>query len=347
MKIALCGLPFSGKSTVFKALAAKAIQPKTAGSGKIQLNIATLEVKDERLQKLAEILGSQKVTYPKISLVDLVYLGEAAAKGMDTAALREFDALALVIGAFSSKDPLADLKNIESEFILGDLQLVQNRIERIHKERKGAPKKEDDPELLLLKRLVQALEAETLLKGLTLGADELKILAGFQLLTLKPLLIVANVSEEQLKNQGCRDLKKQVEAGNEKFFSLCAKLETEIEELAEEERADFMKELGLETLSRERFIQTCFQAQNKIMFFTVVGKEARAWAITQGISALGAAGSVHSDMERGFIRAEVINYRDFAECGSFAKAKEKGLLRLESKEYPVQDGDIINFKFSV
>ena len=347
MKIALCGLPFSGKSTVFKALAAKTIQPKTAGSGKIQLNIATLEVKDERLQKLAEILNSEKITYPKISLVDLVYLGEAAAKGMDTAAIREFDALALVIGAFSGKDALSDLKNIESELILGDLQLVQNRIEKIHKEKKGTPKKEEDPELLLLKRLAQTLEGETLLKDLTLGADELKILAGFQLLTLKPMVIVANISEGQLKGQGWQDLKKQVEAKGEKFLSLCAKLEAEIEELPEEERAEFMKELGLENLSREKFIQICFQAQNKIMFFTVVGKEARAWPITQGTSALGAAGSVHSDMERGFIRAEVINYKNFIECGSFAKAKEKGLLRLESKEYPVQDGDIINFKFSV
>ena len=347
MDIALCGLPFSGKSTVFKALAGKKTQPKTAASGKIQLNLGTLELRDERLEKLAQILNSEKITYPKVMLVDLAYSGGVSPKTIETSHLREFDALAVVIGVFLRQDPLKDLANIESEFILGDMQLIQDRIEKINKEKKGHPGKVEDPELLLLKRCQKALEEETLVRDLKLTPQELKMLAGFQLLTLKPVIMIANVSEEQLSRKEWVDLEKKAEAKNLKFLSLCAKLEAEIEELPEQERLGFLKQYELAALSRDRFIEICFQAQEQILFFTVVGKEARAWPVLRGATALGAAGCVHSDMERGFIRAEVINYRDFVECGSFAKAKEKGLLRLESKEYPVRDGDIINFKFSV
>lgn len=347
MKIVLCGLPFSGKSTVFKALVGKEVHPKTSASGKVQLNLGTLEVKDERLEKLAQLLSSEKVTYPKISLVDLAYLGEKTPKVIDTSQIREFDALVVVIGVFSSENPSADLNNIESELILADIQIIQDRIGRIKKERKARPQKEEDPELLLLERLAKALEEEKLVKDLNLGQDKVKLLSGFQLFTLKPVIVVANVSEKQLKGEPCRELEQRAREKNLEFLSLCAKLEAEIEELAAEEKPEFLKEMGLTDLSSDKFVQICFQAQEKILFFTVVGKEARAWPILKGTTALGAAGSVHSDMERGFIRAEVINYKDFVECGSFAKAKEKGLLRLESKEYPVRDGDIINFKFSV
>lgn len=345
MKIVLCGLPSSGKSTVFKALVGGKTQSKT--SGKVQLNIATLDLKDERLEKLAQLLGSQKVTYPQVTLVDLGYLQEATSGVIDASSLREFDALCVVIGLFASEDAVKDLKSITSELILADLQSVQNRIEKINKERKSRPKKEQDPELLLLQRLSEALEAEKHIKDLELKTEELKTLAGFELLTLKPMIVVANISEEQLSKKGWIELEKEAEAQGLKFLPICAEVEAEIEDLSEEERPQFLKEMGLVTLSRDKFIQTCFQAQDKILFFTVVGKEARAWAIPRGSSALEAAGSVHSDMQRGFIRAEVINYKDFVEYGSFAKAKEKGLLRLESKEYSVQDGDIINFKFSV
>ncbi|MCQ9208640.1 MAG: DUF933 domain-containing protein [Omnitrophica bacterium] len=347
MKIAICGLSFCGKSAVFKAIVGKETQARTSASGKIHLNIGTLELKDQRLGKLAEILNLEKVTYPKISLVDLARAGEKASKGIETAQLKEFDALVLVIGVFVSGDPLEDLKNIESEFILADLQVAQSRIEKINKERKARPKGEEDPEALLLKRCQAALEEGKLIKELKLTPEELKMLAGFQFLTLKPLIIIADVSEEQLNKGENGGLEQAAKGKSLPFLALCAKLETEIEELPEEERSDFMKEMGLNALSKDKFIQICFQAQNFISFFTVVGKQARAWPIVKGKTALEAAGSVHSDMARGFIRAEVINYQDFIQSGSFAKAKEKGLLRLESKEYLVQDGDIINFKFNV
>ena len=348
MKIVLIGLPFCGKSTVFRALMGKQIQSKASAVGKIQLHIGTLEVKDERLKNLGKILNSEKITYPKINLMDLTNLGEKTVQGIQTSYIREFDALALIVAAFSSQNPVEDLKNIESELILADMQLVQNRIERINKEKKAQPRKEDDPELLLLKRCAQALEKETSIKDLKLKKDELKMLAGFQFLTLKPMIVVANISEEQLnKKEKWQNLEQQAKNRNMSFFSLCAQLESEIEELSEKERPQFLKEMGLTDLSRDRFIQICLQAWDRILFFTVVGKEARAWPVARGTTALEAAGCVHSDMERGFIRAEVINYQDFIKCGSFAKGKEKGLLRLESKEYPVQDADIINFKFSV
>ncbi|MBL7085133.1 MAG: redox-regulated ATPase YchF [Candidatus Omnitrophica bacterium] len=346
MKIAVCGLPFSGKSTVFKALVGKETQARTSGSGKIQLNLGTLEVRDRRLEELGRILNSEKITYPKISLVDVAHSAQVSKK-MDTSHIKEFDALLLIIGAFASKTPLEDLKNIESELILTDLQVLQNRIERINKERKGKPKKEEDPELLLLERLIKALEQETILKNLALSREEFKMLSGFQLLTLKPAIVIVNISEEQLNKGPIKEVEEEAKRKNLKLLSLCAKLEAEIEELAEEERSEFMQEMGLASLSEDKFIEICFQALNLISFFTVVGKEARAWPVACGTTALEAAGCIHSDMEKGFIRAEVINYKDFMECGSFAKAKEKGLLRLESKEYPVQDGDIINFKFSV
>ncbi|MBU4141075.1 MAG: DUF933 domain-containing protein [Candidatus Omnitrophica bacterium] len=347
MRIALTGLPFSGKSTVFKALAGKKTQPKTSASGKIQLNLGTLELRDERLEKLARILNSEKITYPKLILVDLAYSGGAGPETIETGHLREFDALAVVIGVFLRQDPMKDLADIEAELILGDMQLIQNRIEKINKEKKAHPAKEEDLQLVLLKRCQKALEEETLPRDLKLTPQELKMLAGFQLLTLKPVIVVANISEEQLNRKEWVDLEKKAEAKNLKFLSLCAKLEAEIEELPEKERLGFLKQYGLAGLSRDRFIEICFQAQDQILFFTVVGREARAWPVLRGTTALGAAGCVHSDMERGFIRAEAINYRDFVECGSMALAREKGLLRLESKEYPVQDGDIINFKFSV
>ena len=346
MKIALTGLPFSGKSTVFKALVGKQTQAKTSASGKVQLNIGTLEVKDKRLERLAQIVNSEKVSYSKITLIDLAHPLESSKK-IDTSHIKEFDALALVVGVFSSENPVGNVTNIESELILADLQVVQNRMEKVQKERKARPKKEEDPELFLLERCAQALEEENFIKDLELSREEMKMLAGFQLLTLKPAIIIANISEEQLNKESFADLQKKAKERNLKFLSLCAKLEAEIEELSEEERPQFMREMGLASLSRDKFMQMCFQMQNLISFFTVVGKEARAWPVFRGATALEAAGCIHSDMERGFIRAEVINYKDFIECGSFAKAKEKGLLRLESKEYPVQDGDIINFKFSV
>ncbi|MBN3038145.1 MAG: redox-regulated ATPase YchF [Candidatus Omnitrophica bacterium] len=347
MRVVLSGLPFCGKSTVFKALVGKEVQPKKAASGKVQLNIGTLELKDQRLDKLAQILGSEKVTHPKINLIDVAQVAEATAKGMDTTHIRDFDVLALVLAVFSSKDPKQDLRDIESDLILSDTQLVHNRVERIHKERKARPQKEEDQELLLVERCREVLEKEQMLKTLELKPDELKMLAGFQFLTLKPMVLMANVSEGQLNKEEFKDLEKAAQEKGMLFFSICAKLEAEIEELPEEERPEFLNSMGLAQLSGEGFIETCFQARDDIFFFTVVGKEARAWPIGRGTQAVHAAGSVHTDMERGFIRAEVVNYKDFIECGSFTNAKEKGLLRLEGKEYIVQDGDIINFKFSV
>ncbi len=183
MKIALCGLPFSGKSTVFKALVGKKTQAKASAAGKIQLHIGNLEVEDKCLETLARILNSEKITYPRIDLVDLNVTGERVPKGIETSHLREFDALILIIGIFASEDPIADLNSIESELILADMQVVQHRIEKINKERKAKPKKEEDPELLLLQRLARMLEEENVLKDLKLGQEELKMLAGFQLFT--------------------------------------------------------------------------------------------------------------------------------------------------------------------
>ena len=347
MKVALCGLPFSGKSTVFKALVVEKIQPKTSASGKIQLNIGTMDVYDERLEKLARVLNSEKTSYSKISLIDLAYSGEASPKGIETSHVKEFDVLACVIGVFSSENPAEDFNRIISDLILADMQVLQHRIEKIKKERKARPQKEDNPELALLHRLAKTLEEERMIKDEQFSKEELKMLAGFQLLTLKPMVVIANISEEQLNKELNKQLRETAKQRKLEFFSLCAKLESEIEQLQEEERPQFMQEMGLKGLSKDRFIEICFKAQNLISFFTVVGKEARAWPICSGTTAQEAAGCVHSDMERGFIRAEVINYKDFLECGSFVTAKEKGLLRLESKEYLVCNGDIINFKFSV
>lgn len=347
MQVAISGLPFSGKSTVFKALVEKSMQPKSAGSGKVQLSIGTIEARDERLSKLAGLEQSKKITYSQITLVDLSFMGEKSSQAMDTSQIREFEALALVIGAFSSDDPVVDLKNVECDLGIADLQVVQNRIARIKKDYKSKPKNQDNPELLLLERCQQALEEEKLIKDLQLNSDELKILSGFRFFTLKPMLVIANVSEEQLEKKNYQALKKEVAQKGLKFLVISALLETEIKELAEEERPAFMKEMGLASLAQGKFIKLCFASQDLISFFTVGKSEARAWPIRRGTSALEAAGCIHSDIERGFIRAEIISYEDFITCGSFARAREKGVLRLESKEYIVQDGDIVNIKFNV
>lgn len=347
MQIAISGLPFSGKSTVFKALVEKSMQPKSAGSGKVQLSIGMIEARDERLDKLAGLEQSKKITYSRITLIDLKFMGEKSSKAMDTSQTREFAALALVIGVFSSDDPLIDLRNVECDLCVADLGVVQNRIARIEKDYKSKPKNQNNPELLLLKRCEKALEEEKLIKDLKLNSEELKILSGFRFFTLKPMLVIANVSEEQMEKKKYQALKNEADKKGLKFLVVSALLETEIKELPEEERPEFMKEMGLESLAQDKFIKLCFEAQDLISFFTVGNTEARAWPIPRGTSALAAAGCIHSDIERGFIRAEIISYKDFIACGSFAKAREKGVLRLESKEYVVQDGDIVNVKFSV
>ena len=217
MDIALCGLPFSGKSTVFKALVGKATRMNSTASGtprtketlvrgKVQLNLGTLELRDERLEKLARILNSEKITYPKVRLVDLAYSGGVSPEAIETSRLREFDALAVVIGVFLRQDPMKDLADIEAELILGDMQLIQNRIEKINKEKKARPAKEEDRQLTLLKRCEKSLEEETLVRDLKLTPQELKMLAGFQILTLKPVIMIANVSEEQLSRKEWVDL---------------------------------------------------------------------------------------------------------------------------------------------
>jgi ribosome-binding ATPase YchF (GTP1/OBG family) len=252
MKIAFCGLSFSGKSTVFKALVGKKVHPKTSASGKVHLSIGTLQLKDERLEKLGGMVKSEKVVYPQINLVDILYSSEpGAAKGIDTVHIKEFDALALVIAVFSAKNPVEDMASIETEFILADLQVVQNRIDKIKKEKKAQPKKDEDAELLLLERCRKTLEGETALRDLGLKPEELKILAGFQLLTLKPTIVIANVSEEQLNKKQWKEIEDKARAKKLAFLAFCAKLEAEIEDLPEAERPEFMRGMGLTGLTRD------------------------------------------------------------------------------------------------
>lgn len=346
MRIALCGLPFSGKSTVFKAIVGKEVKPQGAASGKVQLSIGNIDVPDARLDKLAALVSSEKITYSKINLVDVALVGESASKGMDVTHIRDFDALVLVLGTFSSENALDDLINIEAELVLSDMHILQTRIERIEKENKGKPKTQESPEFSLIKRVEKSLEDNSIGK-MQLTKEELKIVSGFRLFALKPKMVVANIAEEQLQNKSYTELEKQVTAKGLKFLPICARLEAEITEFPEEERSAYFKEMGLEGSIKDKFIQSCFEIQDLISFFTLGPTDAHAWPIRRNLTAVSAAGCIHSDLERGFIRAEVISYDDFITAESFAKAKENGTLRLESKEYIVKDADILNIKFSV
>ncbi|MCL6473321.1 MAG: redox-regulated ATPase YchF [Firmicutes bacterium] len=348
MKVGIIGLPKSGKTTVFNALTGLSAQTGTFGVQKA--NLAVIKVPDERVDYLSNIYKPKKTTYAEISFVDIPGPSDAsggALGGTQTIDLiKGVDALAVVVKAFTDPaaaandaNPLRDFQAIESELIVLDLIVLEKKIERMDKEHKKGI------EYDLVKKCKSALDEEKPLRELNLDEAEIKSLSGFQLLTLKPALIVANTGEEESADLG--ELKDFASKRSIPVVEFCGAIEMEIAEMNPEEQSEFLEGLGIEESAKAKFIRAAYELSDLISFLTVGEDEVRAWTIRKGTLAPQAGGKIHTDIGRGFIRAEVVSFADFRQFGSMAKAKDAGKVRLEGKQYEVKDGDIINFRFNV
>lgn len=343
MKIGLIGQRGAGKTTIFNMLTG--LQAQVGGfGGKEDVHLGVIKVPDARIDKLSAIFKPKKTTYAEIRFTDFPPSQEEDLKANNAvvAQMREVDAITLVLRDFDADaNPLKDLNALLTEMILADLTVVENRRGRLKKE-KARPQEE-----ALLERCAAALENEESLRNLELTADEENLASGFGFLSRKPLLVIFNRSEEKASAALEPAYQQELDRRKLQGLALSGKVEMEIAQLDESDRAAFLKEIGIAEPARERFIRAAYALLDLISFFTSGEDEVRAWTIEQGTVAKKAAGRIHSDIERGFIRAEVVAYDDFIVYGSDAKCKEAGKLRLEGKEYVVKDGDIIHFRFAV
>jgi hypothetical protein len=344
MKVGLIGHRGAGKTTLFNMLTG--LQAQVGGhGGKEEIHLGVIKVPDARVDKLSQIFKPRKTTYAEIRFTDFPpSQGEQNLKSSDALVtqMREVDAIALVLRDFEpSANPLKELTDLLTEMILADLGVVENRRARLKKE-KARPLEET-----VLERCAKALENEESLRNLSFGADEENLLSGFGFLSRKPVLALFNQSDDKAGEPLAASYQEELKRRGLEGLALAGKVEMEIAQLEEADREAFLKEIGIKEAARDRFIRASYRLMDLISFLTTGEDEVRAWTITQGTAARKAAGKIHSDIERGFIRAEVIAYEDFIALGSEAKCKEAGKLRLEGKDYVVQDGDIIHYRFAV
>jgi GTP-binding protein YchF len=352
MKTALLGLMQSGKSTIFSAISGKALP----AVGATAIEEAIVPVPDERLDWLETLYKPKKKTYATIDVLDLPGFsflddhGRAAARRL-IGQIRSTEMLVLVVRSFenpsvpayrNSVDWKRDLAELQTELLLSDLELVTTRIEKLEKQvhKPTKTQAQDKAELAIQLKLQEAIEAEQPISSVIQTDQELAVIKSLGFLTLKPMAVVINVGEDQTGES--------VETPDAiPSVAMCAKLEHELAQLDTESRADFMADLGLAESAGQKFVQMCYSALGLISFLTVGSDDVRAWPIRHGTVAVNAAGKVHTDIQRGFIRAETMAYADLKELGDEKEVKAAGKMRLEGKEYPVKDGDIINFRFNV
>jgi GTP-binding protein YchF len=344
MKVGLIGHRGAGKTTIFNMLTSLRAQVGGFG-GKEEVHLGVIKVPDSRIDKLAQIYKPKKTTYAEIRFTDFPpSQGEEDLKSNNAliAQMREVDAITLVLGDFvAGAQPLKELNALLTEMILADLTVVENRRGRLKKE-KARPQEE-----ALLDRCARALESEESLRNLVFSAEEEALASGFGFLSRKPVLVIFNRSDDKAALPLDASQQDELERRRLDALALAGKVEMEITQLEEKDRAAFLQEIGIKEPARDRFIRASYALLNLISFFTTGEDEVRAWTVSQGTAARKAAGKIHSDIERGFIRAEVIAYDDFILYGSETKCKEAGKLRLEGKEYVVRDGDIIHFRFAI
>jgi ribosome-binding ATPase len=359
VKVAIIGLSNSGKTTVFNALTGQEIETTIYSTTSGDPNIGIVKVPDQRIEKLSEIFKPKKSTHATIEYIDYVGLtkGDLKQNRKVFDLIKDADALVHVVRVFEddsvihsggSIDPLRDIGTIELELIFGDLELIEKRLERMEDGKKRG-KKPDESERKLLLKCKDFLMKEIPLRAVEFSEEELKALRSFQFLSTVPEIAVLNINERDLNTNQPKDLLSSVLTHYPTLpvLALCGKIEMEISQLSEDEKKPFLDELGIDEPASNKLIHTCYTILGLISFLTVGEDEVRAWTIRKNTHALAAAGKIHSDIERGFIRAEVISFEDFMSAGSLHAAREKGILRLEGKTYEVKDGDIINFRFNV
>ena len=363
MRIGLVGLPLSGKSTVFNALTRGAVRTGIFSAAREEVHVGVVEVPDARVETLLGILRPSKTTRAKMEYVDVVGIEKGAARQTDSsvqflAPVRQTDALLHVARAFLDEsvphplghvDSLRDVKALEEEFIIADLIAVEKRLEKVARLASVGKKPEEKGEPEILEKCRKYLLEEKPLREVELTIEEQKLVRGFQFLSLKPLLVVVNVGEDIEKDTEDSEIAEIAKtwAGKKRgIVSLCGKLEMEIASASSRDAAELMELAGLSEPASLRVIRASYQLLGLITFYTTVHSELTAWPVAEGTPAVRAAGEIHTDLEKGFIKAEVTAFDDLVSCGSIAKARERGLLRVEGRNYEVKDGDVLAIRFN-